>query len=593
LNLERAVAAEGASAPVDCRWTVAVPTRNRVWAEFALVFAVFLIQGAYPVPEVNEPYYLGKAIHFWNRDWAAGDFFLQTADAHYVFYFTFGWLSLLLPPLALAWCGRLLTWALLAWAWRRLCWAIMPRPYWSVLAAALFVAALDQCHMAGEWVVGGVEAKGFAFVFVFLAFEAIARDRWGRAGLMLGAATAFHVLVGGWATIAAVLAWCLGRAEPRSEEQPDDQAALRPRATLLCLAGGALLALAGIVPVLLLNRGAEPETVRAASQVYVFDRLYHHLDPRQMPPAFVFRFLLLAVAWFLLVWLAPATPAARRLRRLAAAVLLIAGCGGVIGMSAAVDRAAAAGLLRLYWFRLADVVMPLAVAIEMTAFVAWGRLHQRPAARWWFAAAVVLAAAHLGVLGASRPIPRAPRADKGLNYVTWRDACNWIAASPDLPADARFLTPRQAATFKWYTGRAEVVNWKEIPQDAAGIVAWWARLKDIYGAPDRDGEAAWLEWPGELPPARLLALAQKYEFRYVVTARPNRLRWRPIYANYDYAVYDLAGPLARTRKPAATQEQLPSPARGRGAGGEGGSNQDSKLFSDDHQPPPPAKQRIP
>src|SRR3990172_7550639 len=96
------------------------PTALHVPAEILLVFAVFFVQGAVPVPDVNEPYYLGKAIHFWNPDWVRGDFFLdESKNTHLLFYVTFGWLSLWLKPLVLAWFGRVLTWGLLAWAWRR------------------------------------------------------------------------------------------------------------------------------------------------------------------------------------------------------------------------------------------------------------------------------------------------------------------------------------------------------------------------------------------------------------------------------------------------------------------------------------------
>ena len=35
--------------------------------------------------------------------------------------------------------------------------------------------------MAGEWVVGGVEAKGFAFALVFFALESGVRERWRTA----------------------------------------------------------------------------------------------------------------------------------------------------------------------------------------------------------------------------------------------------------------------------------------------------------------------------------------------------------------------------------------------------------------------------
>ena len=175
--------------------------------EIALIFAVFCIQGAWPVPDVNEPYYLGKAIHYWNPDWLRGDFFMESADTHKVFYFTFGWLSLWLSPVALVWTGRIVTWLLLAWAWRRLSVAVVPRPWYSVLTAALFVCLMERCHMAGEWVIGGVEAKGFAYVLVFLGLEALVRNRWNRALLLFGAAAAFHVLVGGWAAVAAGMAW--------------------------------------------------------------------------------------------------------------------------------------------------------------------------------------------------------------------------------------------------------------------------------------------------------------------------------------------------------------------------------------------------
>ena len=153
------------------------PRGWKIAAEIALVFAVFCVQGAWPVPEVNEPNYLGKAIHFWNPAWAPHDFFLQTADTHWVFYFTFGWLSRWLSPTALAWFGRLLTWGLMAWAWRRLSFAVAPQRWLAPLTAALFLAMIQHGNMAGEWVVGGVEAKGFAFVLVFLALESLVGGR--------------------------------------------------------------------------------------------------------------------------------------------------------------------------------------------------------------------------------------------------------------------------------------------------------------------------------------------------------------------------------------------------------------------------------
>ena len=107
-------------------------------AEIAAIFAIFFIQGAWPVPDVNEAHYLGKATHYWIPHWIENDFFLNSADTHRVFYLTFGWLSLFLAPPALAWVGRILTWLLLAWSWRRLSVTLVPRRWFSVLSGAMF-----------------------------------------------------------------------------------------------------------------------------------------------------------------------------------------------------------------------------------------------------------------------------------------------------------------------------------------------------------------------------------------------------------------------------------------------------------------------
>ena len=168
---------------------------------------MFALHGAWPVPDVNEAHYLSKAKHYWNPEWCQNDFFVNTADAHQVFDWSFGWVTRFMPLVAVAWFGRLLTWTLLAFAWQRLSWAVVPGNWRAILAAVLFVSLNENAHMAGEWVIGGVEAKGFAYVLMLLAFEAVVRGRWNWVWLFLGAATGIHVIVGGWSAVAAGVAW--------------------------------------------------------------------------------------------------------------------------------------------------------------------------------------------------------------------------------------------------------------------------------------------------------------------------------------------------------------------------------------------------
>ena len=61
--------------------------------DVVLVLLVFFVHAGEPVPDVNEPHYLTKARHYWDPSFAAGDFFLESADAHKVFYWSLGWLT--------------------------------------------------------------------------------------------------------------------------------------------------------------------------------------------------------------------------------------------------------------------------------------------------------------------------------------------------------------------------------------------------------------------------------------------------------------------------------------------------------------------
>ncbi|NLS91933.1 MAG: hypothetical protein GXX96_07100 [Planctomycetaceae bacterium] len=336
------------------------PAKSTVVAEIALVFLVFFVHGAWPVPEVNEPYYIGKAIHFWNPQWIPDDPFLNSSDTHTTFYLSLGWLALFLPPTLIAWGGRLITWALLAWSWQRLSRAVLPRRWASVWTAALFVCLMEHGHMAGEWVIGGVEAKGFAYVLTFLGLETLARGRFNLVWPLLGAAAAFHVLVGGWAVAAAGVAWLLiGKDRP----------ALLSMVPSLVL--GLLLSLPGLIPSLALTRGTDPDAVAFANQIYVFQRLGHHLDPAGFPPGFALRFVLLSIAWAAMWYYGPRSSANNRIQAFVTGTLVLSLMGVAIAIIFAHDPARAAGLLRFYWFRLSDVAVPMGVALAGPVFLLW------------------------------------------------------------------------------------------------------------------------------------------------------------------------------------------------------------------------------
>jgi hypothetical protein len=138
------------------------------------------------------------------------------------------------------------------------------------------------------------------------------------------------------------------------------------------------------------------------------------------------------------------------------------------------------------------------------------------------------------------PFPRQPRADKLRYWTDWVDACRWIADPQHTPPDALFLVPKDACTFKWYAGRGEVVNWKEAPQDAAGVVEWRRRFQRIYATGNAPPQDVYYFSLADAGADRLRALAREYGADYLVTQVSVPMLPLPfVYKNDAFVVYKM------------------------------------------------------
>lgn len=531
MNASQDLPIDAASAcPID--QALGTPTTwGRQLAESCLIFSVFVLFAGQSPPSVNEAHYLTKAKHFWTPAWCANDLFLASQDAHYVFYGTVGWLTRFLSLPQTAWVGRVLAWSALAWSWQRLSWVMVPRRWASVLTAAFWLVLLEHGHMAGEWVIGGVEAKCFAYALVFLAIENALRQRWPYAWWLLGAATAMHVLVGGWSMLALAVAWCAcGRFRPSWRQQ------------VLPVLGASALGLVGIVPALRLNAGVSPEDLLAANWIYVYERLPHHLVFHALPHSFIARHVVLAVVWGVLAWLTPCRIragqlGARPLRGFVGAAVGLAVLGAAIDQSLLNHLNVAAGLLRYYWFRLSDALLPMGVALGCGA-CAWQWRVARP--RTSLVVAGIMAC--LSVLGLSEAAVRRGLAAPGgidptfqllarngsierttlpARAIDWRRVCEWIKA--ETPVDAVFVTPRHQQTFKWWAERAEVATVKDIPQDARSVLEWQLRRAELaYALPSIDSP-----FRPDLPYLQKVSLRWRAEWLVIDTELEQRPRGWP------------------------------------------------------------------
>ena len=345
--------------------------------------------------------------------------------------------------------------------------------------------------------------------------------------------------MGGWALVALVIAWAL---------RPTSLAGV---GTMLLIATGLAAAAAGIVPALSLTAGVDPATRAAAAKIYVVERLHHHLLLRTFAEAFVARHLLAVLCWWLVSRSLTPTPARARLTAFTLGALTISLAGVAISLCEPLAPAAVLELLRFYWFRLADVVVPLALAGATAGLLEDGAacrhaLGTHPTLARAAAAGLLL----LDVAAQSGHWPRpsgthvTARADGKVDAHAWADICAWVRANT--PADACFLTPRGSASFTWRTDRREVVSWKNSPQDARSLVEWRRRITDCFspGGKISDMERS----TAALGPDRIRVVADRYAADHMVVPLDSpRLAEMPgerLHANGVYAVYRFAAPPA-------------------------------------------------
>jgi hypothetical protein len=292
-----------------------------------------------------------------------------------------------------------------------------------------------------------------------------------------------------------------------------------------------------------------------AAQIYVFDRLPHHLAPLSLSPNELAwklgRFGLLSAAMIALWgWLRrrePASPAAasnspeidasnslERIMRFAAFALAASAAGLLIEAALTAHPAAAARVLRYYWFRQADVYVPLAVGLAVAHLV----LSSPRVAAWQTTLGVAAAVWCVGELGLvayhrwQKPIPPADMRiarERMSKFQSWQDACHWIRRNT--PPDACFLIPRAGQSFKWHAHRADVVNWKDVPQDARNVVEWRKRYEEVFPLTTRFGEEELLDSPEKLGAEKVRQLADKFGATHVVARAYPPLDLPLIYAN--------------------------------------------------------------
>ncbi len=510
------------------------------WLLVLLCFAIFASLRS-PIPGVNEPHYLTKSRHFWDPSWCSRDPFLQSANAHYVFYATVGSLTRFFNLELTAIVGRVLGWGLLAAGWCALARQLIPIRWGGLWSAWIFLGFAAIGNWSGEWVVGGIEAKVLSYGCAWLSVAAALAGKPIPAAAWAGAAVSFHPVVGIWNSAALLVAvvvddWRIWRICTRFPWR---------LASISALMWG-VCAAPGLIPAVAMLRGANRNQSYAADYIQVFYRLAHHLDPWNFSVSgYVCYTLLLVLSLTLyLVLLRSSTRWNVVLRYVVMAVLIASGGIAVRAIPevalqlqrmnvipAAHDwletwvryKPHLAGLLKFYPFRLADVMVPWVASLLLTLGVV--RLGTQWAIPWLVCGACFVAALALPAMD------RNPSRLSAEQFADWVDACRWV--DRETPPDALCFAAHEGWALKWYASRAEYLSQKDCPQDALGIIAWNERFRFISDWSARHLQRGFSR-------AAIRELRQHTKIDYIIASKLGPFAIKPVYRNGLYQVYRLS-----------------------------------------------------
>jgi hypothetical protein len=497
----------------------------------------------------NEVDVLPLAKQFADHDWIPNDWYLNLETSYRaLFQVIFGWLIVHLGFLPTSIIGRLICYTLVAWGIVLLGQKLgLSLSYLLLATIAVTYQGSLQGAIAGEWFVGGLEAKAVAYGFILLAIPLMLSRKYVLMILLLGCATSFHVLVGGWAFLTTLGWFCL-----------------RPRKRLLQLGQKGwllpiiyLIASAGAIPGSLQQlRTSPPLGNISPAFIYVFLRLPHHLNPFAWHPLLWLRLIIyLAILTLCLVALKKkadlkgwqAEDYARFELAELTSISLIPFVAGVA--IAFFDHQGT--WLQYYPFRFGDMMLPLTTSLLLACNLEKFS-PQKLKLRFWLATCLscILFVQSAFFTQQAIAVPTFPSKQQDVDP-QWKLMSDWIR--DHTAEDAIIIShPWKLANFTWMTERATIAKLKLFPQTKEAIVEYYERLNDLSG-----GAVAKIYFGNEeldqrktvraisagfsnLNTAQVQELMTKYQSNYFLTDDSHHLDLPIVHTQAAYILYGRA-----------------------------------------------------
>ncbi len=424
----------------------------------------------------NEVDVLPLAKQFVAPDWIANDWYLNLeTNYRYLFQIIFGWLIVHFGFLATSIIGRLICYALVSWGIVLLGQKLGLSLSYLLLATVVITYQGNlQGTIAGEWFVGGLEAKALAYGLILIALPLMLSKKYILMTLLLGLATSFHVLVGGWAFITTLGWFCF---------RPQRLFKLGKNVWLLLVIY--LAASAFAIPTAFQQLFAPSISANISpSFIYVFLRLPHHLNPFAWHPLLWLRLTIYLSIWALCMvslqknadlqgW-----KSEDYARFELAEFTLISLIPFVTGVAIAFfDHQGQ--WLQYYPFRFGDMMLPLTTFLLLACSLQAKFSFKNNRFRLILIALLSCILLTQGAIFNQRAIAYAdfPTSEQDVDS-QFKLMSTWIDEHIDREAIV-ISHPWKLTSFSWMSERATIVKLKMFPQTKKSIVEYYERLNDL------------------------------------------------------------------------------------------------------------------
>lgn len=428
--------------------------------------------------------------------------------------------------------GRFLTWGLTAWALTLLV-RVLRLPWWSLLLGYMLWMLYGQTLAYCGSPIEGFQVKSFSYPLIYFALYFAIRGQAIRAGLAVGLATAFHIIVGGWACLGLFLSMALNRRSFTGRQLLAFLLATVPFVLPVVLA----------VALFHLNAPAGADTTRMDA-IYVLFAMPHCCDPWHfMTPARWDQAIMVFALTPLLVHYWPVRRAVRILNGFLL-ILIVLFFIGLVARSYEMFW-----FLKLYPFQLAKSLPLLFFFVFCLAYLQTTRPQQRLATLAWVLALTGLVFQFDGknmtqrlwrwperfgeeVQAFMAPNPR--KSSKERLY-------EWIREHT--PRDSVFITPL-LGEFWAYAERAQVVSFSHPPLNHR-ILEWEERLIALNRSQPFSKRGfrireAFGENENALDIEQLLQIRERYGATHYMTTQPRQdLDEYVLFQTRQHYIYDV------------------------------------------------------